>query len=183
MRYIFLDVDGVLNNDYTKPNEKNLYHNLEILDYDNVFFFKELMDKVYTKYGKDNVKIILSSTWRHNMSMKLDKVESNGAREALDKYLAGFDIKIDDETPPLIFRGKEIWTYLKEQEKTEKIEGIVIIDDIFFLDFWDYGLTPYFVQTSAFPRNGCGGFREKHISKVIEKLEVSFEWKEKKHFD
>lgn len=56
--YIFLDVDGVLNNTSTfRLNKKTIYS----LSYENLVAYQHLIDKLKTKY---DVKVILSSTWR-----------------------------------------------------------------------------------------------------------------------
>ena len=56
--YIFLDVDGVLNNTSTfRLNRKTMY----VLSHENLVAYQFLIDKSMTKY---DVKVILSSTWR-----------------------------------------------------------------------------------------------------------------------
>ena len=60
MFYIFTDVDGVLNNDETQDRVANDYLGISPELVDN---FKELYDTLVERYGE--VKIILSSTWKH----------------------------------------------------------------------------------------------------------------------
>lgn len=56
--YIFLDVDGVLNNTAAfYLNKKTIY----VLSHENLVAYQYLIDKLKEKY---DIKVILSSTWR-----------------------------------------------------------------------------------------------------------------------
>ena len=56
--YVFLGVDGVLNNTSTfRLNRKTMY----VLSHENLVAYQFLIDKLKEKY---DVKVILSSTWR-----------------------------------------------------------------------------------------------------------------------
>lgn len=56
--YVFLDVDGVLNNTAAfKLNNKTMF----VLSHENLVAYQYLIDKLKTKY---EIRVILSSTWR-----------------------------------------------------------------------------------------------------------------------
>lgn len=112
--YIFLDVDGVLNDvaSFTMSDT--------ILALSNVclFNYQYLVDKLRQKY---KVKVILSSTWRFN------KKGFNKLKEYEDKYDA---LKLYDSTPiSHDHREEEIKMYC-EKNKIE-YKDILIIDDAF----------------------------------------------------
>lgn len=112
--YIFLDVDGVLNDvaSFTMSDT--------ILALSNVclFNYQYLVDKLRQKY---EVKVILSSTWRFNKK-GFDKL-----REYEDKYDA---LKLYDSTPiSHDHREEEIKAYC-DKNKIE-YKDILIIDDAF----------------------------------------------------
>jgi len=116
--YIFLDIDGVLNNQehilklielLGREQYSQLIRDLEEIpfDYRSCQLLQELINKT-------KAEVILSSTWR--ISSKLIK--------GIEKYA---DIKIKDITPRLYdIRGKEIQKYLDEHKE---IVNYVIIDD------------------------------------------------------
>lgn len=136
IKYIFLDVDGVLNYEdhYSKEipiDEKCVEHLKEIVD-------------------ASAAKLVLSSTWR-----KLDK--SDIKRIYLDKILKSYGLELYDETPQMTDdgeyttdRGQEIELYLEKHP----CDSFIILDDshkkIFeryglqkqhILTYWDEGLT------------------------------------------
>ena len=111
--YIFLDVDGVLNNTaaFYLSNDKILALSEECL-----FNYQYLVDKLRLKY---EVKVILSSTWRFN------KIGFDKLKEYEDKYGA---LKLYDSTPiSHDHREKEIKRYCDENKIEYK--DILIIDD------------------------------------------------------
>lgn len=118
MRVIFLDIDGVLNNESHIVKLVELLGNEQYLqllkdiqeipfDYRSCKLLQELINET-------NAEIILSSTWR--ISPKLI--------EAIEKYA---EIKIKDKTPRLnTIRGEEIKSYL---DSHKEITNYVILDD------------------------------------------------------
>lgn len=66
--YIFLDVDGVLNNTSAFYLNKDTIY---ILSHENLVAYQYLVDKLKTKY---EIKVILSSTWRMSKT-GLNKLE------------------------------------------------------------------------------------------------------------
>lgn len=118
MKAIFLDVDGVLN------NEEHLLQLIDMLgeeqymqllrDIQELPFNYQSCMLLHGLINKTGAEIILSSTWR--LSPK--------HIEALEKYTG---LKIKDKTPNLqTIRGKEIQKYLDEHKE---ITHYVIIDD------------------------------------------------------
>ena len=111
--YIFLDVDGVLNNvaAFELSDDGVLALSEECL-----FNYQYLVDKLRLKY---EVKVILSSTWRFN------KIGFDKLKEYEDKYDA---LKLYDSTPiSHDHREKEIKRYCDENKIEYK--DILIIDD------------------------------------------------------
>lgn len=111
--YIFLDVDGVLNNTaaFSLSNDRMLALSEECL-----FNYQYLVDKLRQKY---EVRVILSSTWRFN------KIGFDKLKQYEDKYDA---LKLYDSTPiSHDHREKGIKRYCDENKIEYK--DILIIDD------------------------------------------------------
>ena len=153
--YIFIDIDGVLNNAHTKGIKQGFCW----LDDDNIAVFALFLKCCHTKYGEANVKIILSSSWRSNCFPGKSDCMSSFLQERLEKE----NIKIDDETEFLDdwSRGTEIAEYLLRHR--DSVEHFVVIDDVLWEDFKPLGITGHWVQTADDPRNGRGGLRRRHI--------------------
>lgn len=116
MNYIFLDIDGVLNNKrhYKKQHQKyggrfcceNMPFNPR-----NILNLRKIIDKT-------NAKIVLSSSWRRTKNGMI----------VLEARLIEYGIKIHSITPfENGCRGKEIREWCKEN--TKKGDKILIIDD------------------------------------------------------
>lgn len=112
-KYIFLDVDGVLN---TKAQWKRMYQ----LDYGCI----ERFVKFAKHLGKCNV--ILSSTWRNGYS-----VDGNHAPhvQELIQRLNRYDIRLIGKTAPVTDgdRAKEISTYITKHNLAAA--SCIVIDD------------------------------------------------------
>lgn len=122
MKVIFLDVDGVLNNDSTRARTPNGF--VGIMD-SKVKLIKKIADET------DSI-IVLSTDWR---CMDYDDPDYIYLEKKLDKQgLCAFD-----KTPELdtFRRGREIFTWL---QKHENVESYVVLDDIEFSDFNYYKL-------------------------------------------
>lgn len=176
MRYVFLDVDGVLNNRYTKNGPDSGYvYGAVALDFKNIDVFKKIMSLLYKKYGgKEKVKIVLSSSWRNGRDKdgNIVRLKKDVFMDALDKYLAEKDLSIDDGTPRLNFwhgRGAEIIAFLNEQ--TEPVDGYLVLDDHFADDFSHYKITRHWVQTKYSTIAGVGGLQDKHIEYALRTME------------
>lgn len=125
MKVIFLDIDGVLNNQNHILKLVNLLGREQYFtivralheppfDYGSCLLLQELIKKL-------DLKVILSSTWRYNINSK----------DLIKKY-AG--IEIMDTTPVLSsgIRGEEIQHYLNTHK--EIINYVILDDDSDILD-------------------------------------------------
>ena len=125
---IFLDIDGVLNNEnyITKCYRK---HKKAMHMFHAPFDPKNLNNLMklckYIEKNKFNVHIILSSTWR------LDKE----AIIIINARLAEYGLKLFDKTKNISIgkRGLEIKDYM-----SDKKEGFIILDDD------DFDINPYY---------------------------------------
>lgn len=145
MKAIFLDIDGVLN-DENILLEKQEENQIEISK-EKLLLLKEIITKT-------NSKIILSSSWRNGL--KKEKKTISGAtnfhKEFL-KLLKKYDITIYDITgSPKGKRIEEILEYLKNNKE---IENYIILDDESLnskhqikTDFENGGLTKKHVKTA-----------------------------------
>lgn len=118
MRVIFLDIDGVLNNESHIVKLVELLGNEQYLqllkDIEEIPFDYRSCKLLQELINETNAEIILSSTWRISPILI----------ELIEKY-AG--IKIKDKTPRLnTIRGKEIKSYL---DSHKEITNYVILDD------------------------------------------------------
>ena len=128
-RYIFLDIDGVLNSDLTEEYTPDGY--VGISD-ENVAVLKQILDAT-------GAKIILTSTWR----IEWDPDERKCGVDALYliEKLKKFGIEIYDKIwreDMMAYRGFEIKTYVEEHG----IESWIVIDDDMFFDFETNNIVP-----------------------------------------
>lgn len=108
-KFLFLDIDGVLNNTNYHESESDLSYPLSAFCKDNIKSFNKLMDEI------SDIKVVISSSWR---------VDSN-LQNIFDKV--GLNVKIFDITPSLSDdRSVEIKEYLKDKANY----SYCIIDDI-----------------------------------------------------
>lgn len=164
MRYVFLDVDGVLNHESTKRDVKGLAS----IDLENLAVFAHLMEKFYEKYGKENVRIILSSSWRCGENKKYDAF-----RSFLDDHLLLAGLHVYEETPMITEykgRGIEIATYLSKH--LDDLEGYLVLDDYYYCDFKQCYCTRHWLRTSYYDKSSKGGLQERHIKKALEFMDT-----------
>lgn len=129
MKVIFLDVDGVLNDEQTYKKERTPegYAGVENRFIKNL---KYIVDKT-------GAEIVLSSDWREEWHH--NGIHGKDMFYLIDK-LKKFDLVISDKTPGHIKgkgysgRGQEIIKYLKSHKK---ITEYVVLDDNDFFDFSD----------------------------------------------
>lgn len=114
MKVIFLDVDGVLNNDFTTTRTKQ---GAEFVDDYLIERLKRLIDAT-------GATVIMSSSWRYGRTCKahhddfvelLEKLESHG-------------VHVEDYTPTMntAHKSVEIKQYLQDHPEIEKF---VVLDD------------------------------------------------------
>ena len=139
MRIIFLDVDGVLNNNYTTDR----YNGFIGID-------QKLVDRLKILYDKSNeeeeTRIVVSSSWRYDKIRK-DYI-SDGCYDYLKKRLG--DMEVIGETPDLKrgwSRASEVKAWLEKFREKFNVKSFVILDDEQF-DFAEQGLSKYTILTN-----------------------------------
>ena len=142
MKYLFLDIDGVMNSAADRFSIK--------LINDKPF---ELLKKIIDATG---AKIILSSSWRYGYE--------HGTCDLLKRRLAEYDLSIEDITPiNNNRRGQQIWEWLMAHDYDENVDTFAILDDE---DFDILALYPeQMVKTDAMV-----GLQDYHVWKCIDKL-------------
>ncbi len=153
MSYIFLDVDGVLNN-------KNHYERLH-KKYGGKFFMENMpfnlrsVKNLKKVVSKTNAKIILTSSWRH----------SERCMTVLKAVLAWYGLKITDVTKDSKdhSRGLEILNYITEHKIPEK-EVIIIDDEMYDIDF-------YFNNDHIVMVDWTKGYNREKMWETLEKIE------------
>lgn len=153
MKVIFLDIDGVLNNQFSK-SRCGYYIGI---DKDKVRRLKEIVDAT-------NAKIVLVSSWKSDWE-RADKDSQNIIGNYLDKRLKREKITIFDKTEDHDFdRGKGIRDWISKYN----VESWVVLDDIIFDDYHTMGVLPHLVKTVYSSENG--GLQPEHVIKAIEIL-------------
>lgn len=156
-RYIFLDIDGVLNTETNNPKYVTPSGWAGVYP-SKMQLLKEIIDVT-------NAKIILSSTWRDSWYSDYDKCDEEA--KYLTDQLKSFDITITDRIPgySTMHRGQEIDKYVNDHN----LKSWIVIDDYSFPDFKYYGIT----DSGNNPRwlhigysNG-GGLQSKHVQQAI----------------
>lgn len=154
MKVIFLDVDGVLNDQMWL----HLYTNSEI-------------DKVRVARLAEIVKatgavIVLSSSWRV-LPDELDDMDKWIWRQLVDA-LYEYDMSIYDRTPVIgMDRPLEIKTWLDHH--AGQVEAFVSLDDDFRKeDYAKCGIEDCLVKTSFYGVEGnLGGLQDRHVEEAI----------------
>ena len=157
-KYIFLDIDGVLNSKDWFEQNKYVKGHTEI-NPDKVKLLKEIINNT-------GAKIILSSTWR-SLAAHDDKPEHE-MYTYLKTSLEEFGLSISDQTPCIQQnRPQEIKAWLKNN--TNKGDYYVSLDDDYSYEAYkQYGIEGCLVKTSFYEPNG--GLREEHVEKAIKIL-------------
>ena len=158
-KYIFLDIDGVLNsNDWFEKN-RNTKECVEI-DPSKVKLLKEIVDCT-------GAKIILSSTWR-----SLGRRDHRPDHEMyiyLLNSLKRFGLSIADHTPYINQnRPQEINEWLKENCDIANTRFISLDDDYRYSEYGKYGIEDCLIKTSFYENNG--GLQRRHVDRAIEIL-------------
>ena len=137
MKYLFLDVDGVLNT----PASKSRCGFYIGIDSEKVLLLKQIVERT-------GAQIVLHSTWKENWERdKKRKPLQDELANYLDKKLQAAGLVAIDKTPDYadgryLSRGEGIVEYLN----AGSWESFVILDDLQF-DYDSCGLTDYFVRT------------------------------------
>ena len=135
--YIFLDVDGVLNNDAARKLHQG--NDMRILSDDNLNEFANLINKINKKY-----LIVLISTWRYS----IDNIDL--LKKSLNNYgLSLLDCLDIDDTKS---KGELIIEYC--QKRDILFDNILILDDAYLSELsnrlvkcnFKFGLTRYEIE-------------------------------------
>ena len=125
MKVIFLDIDGVLNCNYSTHEVTSTY-SMFVQD-NKIRILKEIIDRT-------GAKVVLSSTWRVGWKrLELGMVDNPLAIDFIElrNKLLEFSIELYDKTPQLDRfmrrRGDEIKMWL---DAHPEVDGCVIIDDL-----------------------------------------------------
>lgn len=134
-KYIFLDIDGVLNSEHTWDDKMSN------------FICDQYLENLRNIVEKTEAKIILSSSWRVYFG-EYTKEPRNIFAIHLVQALAKHNLKLHDMTPFIKGkfsneRGLEIKTYIDQH----KITDYIIIDDEEFSDFKKHIDMSRFIQT------------------------------------
>lgn len=133
--YIFLDIDGVLN-DYEflmrvrKEDPQNCWSKFNPKSVEALNYLINRLDKKY------DVELVISSSWRINLKRTLSRLEANGVDFSSLANL-GYTNFINGD------RELEILQYLNEKNEEK---NFVIIDDELF-GYADYNLDKYLIKT------------------------------------
>lgn len=165
MKIIFLDFDGVLNNEtFFIKRHKNMSglrmfdlcslnkedemvkHLLGSIDLDNLDNLKEIINKT-------NSLVVVTSSWKRLNAFKI-----------VSKYLIKYGIPIIDRTYD---NGSNRGTGIKNYLNTKDIEKYIVIDDEIFPDY-DEEIMNHLIKTSFYNY----GLTEEHKEEAIRKLNI-----------
>lgn len=151
MNYIFLDVDGVLNNvnHYKKQHEK--YGGRFFMQ--NMPFNPKSLENLKWLINKTDAQIVLDSSWR----------KSAPCMTVLEARLAEYGLKIYDKTGETGSRGNEIIDWLFAH--TTDDDAFIIIDDEL------YDLEDSFNKDKIVKVDSRKGFNLAKRWEALEKLE------------
>lgn len=154
-KVIFLDIDGVLNTSYTKYRD-------DILDDFRLDYLAKIVNKTHAK-------IVLTSTWRYNISKNLFsfKAYSNSTKKLIDS-LKERGIKISALLPdtPNNRRAEDVLEFIKKH----KVTRFVILDDELF-NYEPLKLSNNLLRTSFYEENELdAGLTQKMIRQAIQLL-------------
>lgn len=137
MKVIFLDIDGVLNNNNTR----------EVVTGGIIGLNKQCCEQLKRVVDTTKAEIVLVSTWKMWWSTDYDKCKYDG--KYLSDTLAEYGISILDKTdgPCGEGRGQGILDYL---ESHSDIESYIIIDDEIFDNYNCSAIKDRLVKTSFY---------------------------------
>ncbi len=157
MKVIFLDVDGVLNSELSREQERNNFDNW--MEHEVSEMHVNNLKKIVDATG---AQIVLSSSWRfdHPKATGRDFIV-DPLMKVLDRKLKAVGLDIIDVTPDLRgkIRGAEIQDWL---DRHSEVERFVILDDD--VDMKDEQ-KPFFVNTTF-----KNGLTDELANKAIEIL-------------
>lgn len=165
MKVIFLDIDGVLNSIQFSKKRYGKYKKTgkwdTAIDDDQVKMIKEIIDK---SGGPDEVKVVLSSSWRKHFSEvngKMFPKDDTGedCRYAFSKHDIILYSRTGDSKDGN--RGKEITEWIDSHSNLNITHYVVIDDEI--IDILEYIPRNYTVKTDYY----LGGIDDGHVRTAI----------------
>lgn len=151
MKVIFLDIDGVLNDNDSKTRCMGYIG----IDDKKV---KLLSNITYNT----NAVIVLTSTWKMHWQ-NYDKEDQHEMGKYLDRKLKRQRLSVLTKTCNYgSHRGAEIIDFVQKHS----IDKWVVLDDEIFDDYEECGILPHLVKTSFYD----GGLKEEHIDAAIKLL-------------
>ena len=157
MKVIFLDVDGVLNSEVSREQERNNFDNW--MEHEVSEMHVNNLKKIVDATG---AQIVLSSSWRfdHPKATGRDFI-ADPLMKILDRKLKAVGLDIIDVTPDLRgkIRGAEIQDWLDRHSEVERF--VILDDDVDMME----EQKPFFVNTTF-----KNGLTEEMANKAIEIL-------------
>lgn len=157
MKVIFLDVDGVLNSEVSREQERNNFDNW--MEHEVSEMHVNNLKKIVDVTG---AQIVLSSSWRfdHPKATGRDFI-ADPLMKILDRKLKAVGLDIIDVTPDLRgkIRGVEIQDWLDRHSEVERF--VILDDDVDMME----EQKPFFVNTTF-----KNGLTEEMANKAIEIL-------------
>lgn len=159
MKVIFLDVDGVLNSEFSREKERNNFDNW--MEHEVSEMHVNNLKKIVDATG---AQIVLSSSWRfdHPKATGRDFI-ADPLMKVLDRKLKAVGLDIIDVTPDLRgkIRGAEIQDWLDRHSEVERF--VILDDDVDMME----EQKPFFVNTTF-----KNGLTEEMANKAIEILNL-----------
>lgn len=172
MKVIFLDIDGVLNSIQFRKKLYKKYKDTGKWDIDidsnQVKMLKEIIDK---SGGSDEVKVVLSSSWRKHFAEVNGKMypKDNTGKDCVSAF-SKHDIVLYSRTGDSKDgnRGKEITEWIDTHNNLNITHYLVIDDEI--LDILEYIPRNYTIKTDY----NLGGIDDTHVRTAIHILNMKY---------
>lgn len=170
MRFIFLDIDGVLNNEkfLVDKDHRETWDQISDENIDN-------LKKVCEAF--DDVKIILSSSWRHGFFKNRDGEIKSKSKDLMNRYLVDKlskrGLKLSDLTKSFCFLYEDLdirTTWTRDFEILDYINRCLTNNDKFVI-FDDENIDLHGLFKNHFVRTDFKtGLTEDHVEKAIKIL-------------
>lgn len=156
-KVIFLDIDGVLNTSYTKYRD-------EVLDDFRLDYLAKIVNKT-------RAKIVLTSTWRYNLSKSLFSFKAyNNSTKNLIESLKERCLEISALLPDTPNNRRAEAEDISEFIKKHKVAHFIILDDELF-NYDSLKLSKHLLLTSFHEDNELdAGLTQKMIKQAVQIL-------------